>query len=167
MATALVAGLIGLVGTLVGGGLTTWTTHLTADRSHQRAREEIQRQEFRSAVIRFATALGAYRTAEMDRWHARHGGWRDEQSASADVYRTRTAVYDALYELDLSTDDRDVVQQAQRAIDRAGSIQEPDPDSKEEMDRRADQVREDLAELIAIARTGKPDDASELNIRRM
>src|SRR5258708_36376172 len=83
-----------------GGVLTIWTTRLTTDRSHQRAREELQRQEHRSAVIRFATAVGAYRTAEMDRWHARHGGLRDEASASADVHRTRTAVWDAFYELD-------------------------------------------------------------------
>jgi hypothetical protein len=153
--TTLVAGLIGLIGTLVGGVLTIWTTRLTTDRYHQRAREELQRQEYRSAVIRFSTALGAYRTAEMDRWHARHGGWRDEASTSADVYRMRTAAWDAFYELDLSTSSRDLVSQAQRAIDWAGSIQHPDPDTKDEMNRRADQVREELAQLIAIARTGE------------
>ena len=154
MSTALVAGLLGLAGTLVGGALTTWTTRQTTDRSHQRAQEELQRQEYRSAVIRFATALGAYRTAEMDRWHARHGGWRDEASASADVYLTRTAAWDAFYELDLSTDNRDLIRQAQHAIDLVSSIQHPD--SQQEMDRRAHQVREDLARLIAIARTGEP-----------
>ena len=154
MAIALLAGLLGLVGTVVGSGLTTWTTRQTADRSHQRAREELQRQEYRSAVIRFATALGVYRTAEMDRWHARHGGWRDEGSASADVYSTRTAMWNAFYELDLSTDNRDLIRQARLAIDRASSIQHPD--SQAEMDQCADQVHGDLAQMIAIARTAEP-----------
>jgi len=94
MATALAAGLLGVFGTVVGGVLTTWTARLTADRSARRAHEELRRQEYRSAVIRFASALGAYRVAEMDRWHARHGGFRDEASAAADVYRTGTAVED-------------------------------------------------------------------------
>jgi hypothetical protein len=151
--TALLAGLLGLIGTVVGAGLTTLTARQTADRSHQRAREELQRQEYRSAVIRFATALGTYRTAEMDRWHARHGGWRDEAAASADVYRTRTAVWAAFYELDLSTNNRDLVRQARVTIARAGSIQQPD--SQAEMDRRADLVQEDVTQLITIARTGK------------
>lgn len=96
----------------------------------------------------------------MDRWHARHGGWRDEESASADVHSTRTAVWNAYYELDLSTDNSDLVQLARRAMDRAGSIQ--DPDSQAEMDRRADQVHGDLAQFIATARTGKVPDPGTL-----
>jgi hypothetical protein len=154
--TVLIAGLLGIVGTVVGGALSTWTARLTADRSHRRAREEQQRQEYRSAVVSFATAVGAYRTAEMDRWHARHGGWRDESSASADVYRTRTAVWNAFYELDLSTDNRVLVQLARHAMQRAYTIQ--DPDSQAEMDRRADQVHEDIGRLIATARTGEVPD---------
>jgi hypothetical protein len=151
--TVLLAGLLGLAGTVVGGALSTWTARLTADRSHRRAREEQQRQEYRSAVISFATALGLYRTAEMDRWHARHGGWKDVGSSSAEVYRTRTAVWNAFYELDLSTDNRAIIQLARRVIDRAATIQ--DPDSQAEMDQLAVQVHEDVARLIATARTGK------------
>ena len=78
------------------------------------------------------------------------------------VMQTRSRSTTAVYELDLSTDNRELVGQAQRAIDRAASIQNPQPDSKEEMDRRAVQVREDLAQLIAIARTGKLADPSEI-----
>jgi gas vesicle protein len=67
--TALVAGLLGLLGllgTVIGGVLTTWTARQTADRSERRAREELRRQEYRSSVIQFATALLAYRRAEID-----------------------------------------------------------------------------------------------------
>lgn len=89
MATALVAGLLGLFGTVVGSVLTTWTAQQAADRSDRRGREQLLRQEYRSAVSRFAAALLAYRVAEMDRWHARHGGWKDEATAAAGRCTTR------------------------------------------------------------------------------
>jgi len=95
MATVLIGGLLGLLGTLLGAGLTTWTARQTAGRSERHARQEVRRQEFRAAVTRFATTMLTYRVAEMDRWHARHGGWKDEKTAATDVYRTRTAIWDA------------------------------------------------------------------------
>jgi hypothetical protein len=150
MATVLIGGLLGLLGTLLGAGLTTRTARQTAERSERHTRRETRRKEFRAAVIRFATTLLTYRVAEMDRWHARHGGWKDEKTAGAEVYRTRTATWNAYYELELSTDSRELRQMARRALDRAYSIRQPD--SQNEMDHRADQVREDLAEMIALAR---------------
>jgi hypothetical protein len=152
--TALVAGLLGLFGTVVGAVLTTWTARQTADRSARHSREELRRQEYRSAVVQFASALGVYRTAEMDRWHAQHGGFRDEASAAADVYRARTAVWNALYELELSADNRELCQQARRAIARVQSIK--DQDSSAEMDQRADLMHDDLAEIITLARLNEP-----------
>ena len=63
-------------------------------------------------------------------------------------------MWDAFYELELSADNRDLSQQAQRAIEPASSIRQPD--SQVEMDQRADQVRGDLAEIITTARLGEP-----------
>jgi len=154
VATALVAGLLGLFGTVVGAVLTTWTARQTADRSARHTREELRRQEYRSAVVQFASALGVYRAAEMDRWHAQHGGFRDEASAAADVYRARTEVWNAFYELELSADNRELCQQARSAIDRVQSIK--DQDSAAEMDQRADLMRDDLAEIIRLARLNAP-----------
>jgi hypothetical protein len=150
VATGLLAGLLGLFGAIVGAVLTMWTARQTADRSARLARGEVRRQECRSAVAQFATALGVYRTAEIDRWHARHGGFRDEKSAAADVYSTRTAVWNALYIFELSTENRNLHQQARRAIDRAESIKSPD--SQIEMDEIAERVHADLAEIIAMVR---------------
>jgi hypothetical protein len=148
------AGLLGVVGTVVGGVLTTWTARHTADRSAQHSREELRRQEFRSAVVQFATALGVYRSAELDRWHARHGGFRDEPSAAADLYRARTAAWNALNVLKLSTDNLELCQEAQRAIERAQGI--ISLDTPTEMNRRADQVQDDLAKVIARAHVAEP-----------
>src|ERR1700689_4119311 len=93
-------------------------------------------------------------TAEMDRWHAQHGGFRDEASAAADVYRARTTVWNAFYELELSADNRELCQQARCAIDRVQSIK--DQDSSAEMDQRADLMHDDLAEIITLARLNEP-----------
>jgi hypothetical protein len=153
MATVLIGGLLGLIGTLLGAGLTTWTARQTAARSERSALREVRRQEFRAAVTRFATTLLTYRLAEMDRWHARHtrhGQPEDGKTGAAEVYRTRTMMWDAYYQLELSTGNSEVRRLAQRALDRARSIKEPD--SKDEMNHRADQVQEDLAEMISLAR---------------
>ena len=102
MSTALVAGLLGLFGTALGAGLTTWTTRQTAARSEQRAWLESWRQEFRSAVTQFASALLAYRLAVADHWLARHQGDKDAAATSAESYRQRATVLDGLYVLELS-----------------------------------------------------------------
>lgn len=160
MATVLIGGLLGLLGTLLGAGLTTWTARQTAERSERHTLQEARRQEFRAAVTRFATTLLTYRVAEMDRWHARHGGWRDEKTAAAEVYRMRTAIWDAYYQLELSTENRELRRLARLALDRAYSIRQPD--SQDEMDHRADQVREDLAEMISHARAVEPGHTVDL-----
>jgi hypothetical protein len=139
--------------------LTTWTARHTADRSAQHAREELRRQEYRSAVVQFATALRVYRAAEMDRWHAQHGGFRDEASAAADVYRARAAAWSALDELELSTDELDLCQVARGALDRAGSIKSAD--SQAELDDRGDQVHSELAHVIALARLSEPESRAD------
>jgi hypothetical protein len=154
VATALVAGLLGLFGTVVGGVLATWTVRQTADRSERRAREELRRQEYRSAVIRFATALLAYRLAEIDLWFARHGGKTDEGAMAAEAYRTRALAWNAFYELDFSTDRRDLVQLARQALETAFSIRKPDTEG--EMTKRSYQTRKALAAVIEAARDVQP-----------
>ena len=152
MTTALVGGLLGLFGTALGAALTTWTTRQTADRSERRAREEARRQEYRSAVIRFATALLAYRLAQMDAWHAHRGGSK-EQEAVAEVYRTRATTWNALYELELSTG-REIIDRARSAIRTAQSIEEQG--TEKEMSHYSFQTRTELEEMVDAARAEQP-----------
>lgn len=158
MATALLAGLLGLFGTALGAALTTWTARSTADRSERTTREERRREEYRSAVIQFATALLAYRLAEIDHWSARHGGPDDEKSAAAEAYRARAAAWNAFYELDFSTERRDLIRLARDALESAFAIGKADTQRK--MTRRSYQTRKDLAALIAAARAAQPGDVS-------
>jgi hypothetical protein len=142
VATALVAGLLGLFGTFLGAALTTYTTRETSNRSERRAREEARRQEFRSAVIRFATNLLAYRLAEMDYWFAIHDGLKDRATTGEEVYRTRAVTWNAFYELEFSTDDQEVMRLARRGINSAHSIGEAD--SRDAMDHCAYETRNNL-----------------------
>jgi hypothetical protein len=155
MGTALVAGLLGLFGTIVGGILTTWTARQTSDRTDHRAREEIRRNEHRSAVMRFVTAALAYRKAEMDRWYLLKGKIKGGGPESEEVYRTRNEMWYAFYELEMSANNPELILLARRAIDTAYSIH--DTDSEVEMNGRADQIRGALSEIVTAARTHELD----------
>jgi hypothetical protein len=153
MSTALVAGLLGLVGTLLGAGLTTWTVRQTAARSDQRVWLETRREEFRSAVTQFASALLVYRLAEADRWGARRRGRKDE-AAEREAYRQRAAMLDALYVLELSSDSDQLKKLARSAVDMAHHIREAS--DEDEMGRRTHDVRDVLEKVIVAARRAEP-----------
>lgn len=151
LGTVLVAGLFSLGGAALGAVLTIFTAGQAASRSERSTRSEVMRQEYRSALVRFSAATLAYRESEIDRWHAQRGGFKDEKEATEEVYRTRRSAWQALYELDFSTDDKEVVSLAQCALDRAHEIKELE--SKTDMNLAAEKVRVDLESLIAYART--------------
>ncbi len=117
-------------------------------------------------MIRFATALLAYRRAEIDYWFARHGGATDEGATAAEAYRTRADAWNAFYELDFSTDRRDLIHLARRALEAAFSIRKQN--THEEMTDRSYHTRKALAALIEAARNAQPGavvgaDAPELS----
>jgi len=153
VSTALITGLIGLFGAVLGTALTTWTTRQTAARSDRRAWLETQRQEFLSAVTRFASALLAYRLAEADFWRAHHGGKADAITGP-EVYRLRAAVLEGLYALELSSDNDQLKKLARRALDMAYNIREAG--TSDEMGRRTHEVREALEKVVDAARDADP-----------
>jgi hypothetical protein len=153
MSTALVAGLIGLFGTALGTGLTTWTMRQTAARSDRRAWLETRRQEFRSAVTQFASALLAYRLAEADYWSAHHGGKADA-TTGRETYRLRKVALEGLFVLELSSDSDQLKKLARRALDMAYKIRESGTTA--EMGNRTHEVRKALEDLIKAARIEQP-----------
>jgi hypothetical protein len=162
MTTALVGGLLGLFGTALGAALTTLTVRQTAHRSERMAREEARRQEYRAAVIRFATALLAYRLAEINHWYSRHGRSQDQAgNVEKEVYGTRATAWNAFYELELSTS-HEITDLARRAIDSTHAIRTED--SEDEMSRYAAQARDDLAAMIARARAAQPGEIPNMTV---
>lgn len=163
MTAALTAGLLGLLGTVIGAVGTTWTTREAATRSDHRAWLETRRQEYRSAVTQFASALLSYRVAERDRWNARHEEGRDETIAKQEALRLRAAMLDAFYVLELSSSDNDRLRElARNAVEMAYSIREAD--TSDEMIRRSHQVREAIEGIIDAARIGEPGWPGEKNL---
>jgi len=154
VSTALVAGLLGLFGTALGAGLTTWTTRQTTARSEQRAWLETRRQEFRSAVTQFASALLAYRLAVADHWLAQHHDDRDAAAASAQSYKSRAVALDGLYVLELSSDDGQLTKLAREAVDTARTIRYAD--SQDDMETRSNNARTALEKVIVQARLVEP-----------
>jgi hypothetical protein len=133
--------------------LTTWTARQAADRSERLAREEARRKEYRSAVIRFATALLDYRLAEMANWHARQGEAKEQEAAREEMFRARATTWNAFYELELSTN-RKIADLAKNAIESAHGIRAQS--SEDEMGRYSYQARIDLEKMVAAARAAQP-----------
>ena len=150
MGTVIVAGLLSLFGTAFGAALTTWTVRRTNDRSERLAREAVRRQEYRSAVIGLASSILAYRQAEVEHWHAQHGGSWSKRKSEAEISRTRTLAWNAFYELQLSTNSSDIIDAAQRAVDSARRIREVD--SEDEVGRFSSQTRNNVAAMVECAR---------------
>lgn len=153
MSSALVGGLIGLLGIVLGTAMTTWTTRQTTARSDRQAWLETRRQEFRSAVTQFASALLAYRLAEGDYWTTHHGG-KANPASGREAYRLRAAVLDGLCLLDLSSDDDHLKKLARDALNMAHKIR--DAGTQAEMGDRTHKVREALDDVIKAARIAEP-----------
>jgi len=105
-------------------------------------------------VIRFATALLAYRLAEIDFWFARHGGTTDEGNDGSGGLSHASLGLGHVLEPDFSTDRRDLVRLARRALETAFSIRKPDTEG--EMTERSYQTRKALAAVIEAARGAQP-----------
>ena len=154
MAIAIIAGLFGLFGTIIGATLTTWTARQTADRSERRAWEEARRQEYRSVVVRFATAILDYRRAAASYHTARRDKWRDRTRAGGEAYRSRVAAVAIYYELRLSTNDAETVRLAKSCLDTAHKVQEAE--SQAAADDSYEQTVRYLDDMISAARKAQP-----------
>lgn len=165
MATALLAGLLGLFGIVLGSILTTWTASQTVARSHHYSLMESRRKEYRSAVIRFTSALLAWRVAEMDRWFARHGGAMDEEKARRESHRMRAAMWNSYYELELSSGNSELLLLARATVEMVYSIRKAV--TVDEMNDCSQHAREHLIEVIAAARLAEPDDPRSGSMSRI
>jgi hypothetical protein len=151
MTTAVVAGILGVVGTLLGSVTAFWGARVSAERADRRALGLVARGEYRSAVVQFASAALAYQQAAMDRWLSRRGSGTPPEEAAQVVHRMRTAAWHALFELELSTEDQDLARAGQTIVERIRSIEEPEEEMQ--MSQRAIEVRQELAEFVRKARS--------------
>ena len=149
----------GLIGTIIGAGLTTWTAKQTADRSEMRARDETRRQEFRSAVVRFASILLDARRAAANYYNNRESDSNIRAAIGEEAHRTRAATLSAYHELLLSTDDPETIRLASLCLESVNKIRKEA--SQETVGDNYEKTLSYLGDMIAAARKTQPGWALE------
>ncbi|TDQ47198.1 hypothetical protein EV190_12217 [Actinorugispora endophytica] len=104
-------------GTLLGSVVTLTFQRLSARRGELFTRSEALRQERIATYSAFAAATEEYRRGQAARWYLRleDPDGKAFVAARDEAHRLRTAARQALYRVELLTDDRDVVLAAERA----------------------------------------------------
>ncbi|MGW1197920.1 hypothetical protein ACWD4B_19085 [Streptomyces sp. NPDC002536] len=119
------ASIIAVVGTLLGSGVTYTFQQRAARRNEQFTRDEKLRQERLDAYSSFAGKLVDYRRSLMERWLQQHGEMvfdNDEPALRKHSYELRTAAEEALFRLQMLTDDEQLVRRSQEVLDCVGEI---------------------------------------------
>jgi hypothetical protein len=147
-AATLVAGAFGLLGAVLGALITL----LVSRQNAKQAKELLLRNEFRTAVVEYASAVITFQKTEMDRWHATHGNEPDPQKAAEIDDRGRIARAEAelaRHVLTLSTKDDALIRDARQILNDAAAIHHASDDK--DMATRAKKVREDVELLVQRA----------------
>ncbi|MFF7986955.1 hypothetical protein ACFZDK_49115 [Streptomyces sp. NPDC007901] len=147
LASSAVAALIALLATVLGFRL----QERSAARRDRLAQQVQQRQELRQAFVRFLSRLAAMRRLQHERSVLREGGASegDQAAAKTAALEARTAVGEALTELQLLTDDPRVLALADRVVDVTFTLHEA-PD-RADRDRRAGLARAAHNAFVAAA----------------
>lgn len=148
-----IAGVIAVLGTLLGSLTTHVFQQRTIARSEQFARGEQLRQERIDTYSAFGGALANYRRGKMDHWFAQHvhSATTDLADMRRESQRLRALALEAYFRVQLLTDAPEVVEaarQALRAIDRI------DQDgSRERLDQDRLASRSLIYEFVNTAKT--------------
>ncbi|MFH8295058.1 protein kilB [Streptomyces sp. NPDC018059] len=116
------ATLIAVLGTLAGTALAGLTQHLTATRTARRATAEQRRQALAAAVPALLGALVRHREQQYLKLVARRNGQDDSGEARQARYAARSAVTSAMDTLHMTTQNPDLLDAAQEAVDAAMAL---------------------------------------------
>ncbi|MEV4391089.1 hypothetical protein [Nonomuraea sp. NPDC049607] len=150
---AVAASIVAILGTLLGAALNHLLGARTANRAEGLARTERLRAERIDAYCTLAGSLTNYRRGQMDLWFARQES--PEQSSWIELrreeQRLRSAALEALYRMELLTDDEQLIAKgwdALGAVDRMNDLE-----SRDELDRQRAASRALITDFI---RASKP-----------
>ena len=150
---ALLTAVIAVLGTLLGSIVTYVFQRRSTERAAAFAYVERQRQERLDSYSGFAGALVRYRQAEVDRWHR----WSEDpdgephQLAKAETHRRRAEAFDALFRVQLLTDDSEVRQAATDAVDVISEVHRAADLADREVRGKA--ARDAIDRFVAVAAT--------------
>jgi hypothetical protein len=119
MTIALVAGLVGVAGTVIGALIAMWADARRQNRAEKRARETTMREELKGAIADDCAAIVKFLAAGLDRWTL-----APDEVDTAEVrerayryYLARTEASAARYRLELATADEEVITKLSDAFD--------------------------------------------------
>ncbi|ARZ65761.1 hypothetical protein SMD11_0094 [Streptomyces albireticuli] len=149
---AVAASVIAVLGTLLGAGITHAFQQRATARGERSARQERLRQERFDAYCSYAGALVNYRRSLIHRWHCEHEDPPPDDVAEARrrSYELRSEAQEALFRVQMLTDDEALTALAWRAFERVGKLHQID--SREELEGRRQEARELIEELVNAAR---------------
>ncbi|WP_460073985.1 hypothetical protein [Streptomyces sp. YKOK-I1] len=147
LASSAVAALIALLATVLGFRL----QERSAARRDRLAQQVQQRQELRQVFVRFLSRLAAMRRLQHERSVLREAvaPEGDREAAKTAALEARTAVGEALTELQLLTDDPRVLALAHRVVDVTFTLHEAS--DRSDRDRRAGLARAAHNAFVAAA----------------
>ncbi|MFE0044526.1 hypothetical protein [Streptomyces albireticuli] len=149
---AVTASVIAVLGTLLGAGITHAFQQRATARGERSARRERLRQERFDAYCAYAGALVNYRRSLIHRWHCEHEDPPPDEVTEARrrSYQLRSEAQEALFRVQMLTDDEALTALAWQAFERVGTLHQID--SREELEGRRREAREVIEHLVNTAR---------------
>jgi hypothetical protein len=151
---AVAASVIAVLGTLFGSGLTHSFQRRASRRNEQFTRNERLRQERLDAYSMYAGALLNYRRSLIDRWCYEHEPEKsigeDETQVLARSYELGSQAQEALFRVEMLTDDPELVERAEAALKRVTKLHK----AKDRADLKAQRTatRALIREFVAAAK---------------
>jgi hypothetical protein len=124
---AILPGIFGLAGTLLGAGLSYVLQRRTAKETRRSERQERRNREFLNAVGAYSSAVSQLRRAEHDRAKKRltNAPEEEREDARQETYRLRSDASSAYYRLRLWADPRfddDFLEEGERIVEITKNI---------------------------------------------
>ena len=146
--TAIIGGLLAILGAAAGSALTYVLQRKMAVRAEEFAVAERVRAEGMAAFSSFASAAMEARRAQVDRWYQRRdaGPGSDEyRSAKDESFRCRAAAWQVLFRAQLVSDSDELNSRATELLDGIGRLHKAQ--TKDDLDQEADKWRDGVGLL--------------------
>ncbi|MET9119451.1 hypothetical protein ABZX38_35385 [Streptomyces longwoodensis] len=149
---SIIASAIAALGMLLGSGITLAFQQRTTDRSHQFARREKLRQERLDACSAYAGALVNYRRCLIHLWFCEHEQPPPEEPDAVRIraYDLRSAAQEAVFRVQMLTDDSDLNRAAGDVLDDVTMLQKAQ--DRFALDELRVRTRDDIARLVSSAK---------------
>jgi hypothetical protein len=143
--TAIIGGLIAILGAAAGSGLTYLLQRKMAVRAEEFAVAERVRAERMAAFSSFASSAMEARRAQVDRWYQRHDAGPESdanRTAEDESFRCRAAAWQALFRAQLVSDSDELNSRATELLDGIGGLHKAQ--TKDDLDPEADKWRDGI-----------------------